>query len=77
MQCGFHAYMESWAMAVNNPYYALTDDERRIFTIETVPAWNLSIGRLASADRPWPDQDGHREGRREIERAVVLTRPEG
>ena len=25
MQCGFHAYMESWAMAVNNPYYALTD----------------------------------------------------
>ncbi|MGQ0811041.1 MAG: carboxypeptidase-like regulatory domain-containing protein [Nitrospiraceae bacterium] len=25
MQCGFHAYMESWAMAVNSPYYAVTD----------------------------------------------------
>ena len=24
MQCGFHAFMESWAMAVNNPYYAVT-----------------------------------------------------
>ena len=22
MQCRFHAYMESWAAAVNNPYYA-------------------------------------------------------
>lgn len=24
MQCGFHAFMESWAMAVTNPYYAVT-----------------------------------------------------
>ncbi len=36
MQCGFHAYMESWAMAVNNPYYAVTDDQGR-FSIEDVP----------------------------------------
>lgn len=36
MQCGFHAYMESWAMAVNNPYYALTDANGR-FSIEQVP----------------------------------------
>ena len=36
MQCGFHAYMESWAMAVNNPYYAVTDDEGA-FKIENVP----------------------------------------
>ncbi len=36
MQCGFHAYMESWAMAVNNPYYALTD-ERGSFSIDHVP----------------------------------------
>ena len=36
MQCGFHAYMESWAMAVNNPYYAVTDDEGG-FKIENVP----------------------------------------
>ena len=36
MQCGFHAYMESWAMAVNNPYYALTDENGK-FTLEQVP----------------------------------------
>jgi len=36
MQCGFHAYMESWAMAVNNPYYALTD-AAGTFKIENIP----------------------------------------
>jgi hypothetical protein len=36
MQCGFHAYMESWAMAVNNPYYALTDGEGQ-FRIDQIP----------------------------------------
>jgi len=36
MQCGFHAYMESWAMAVNNPYYALTDAEGK-FMIDRIP----------------------------------------
>ena len=36
MQCGFHAYMESWAMAVNNPYYTLTDGNGA-FTIENIP----------------------------------------
>ena len=36
MQCGFHAYMESWAMAVNSPYYAVTDDQGA-FTIDNVP----------------------------------------
>jgi hypothetical protein len=36
MQCGFHAYMESWGVAVNNPYFAKTDEEGR-FTITDVP----------------------------------------
>jgi hypothetical protein len=36
MQCGFHAYMESWAMAVNNPYYALTDANGK-FSMDQVP----------------------------------------
>lgn len=36
MQCGFHAYMESWAMAVNNPYYALTDEHGK-FSIDNIP----------------------------------------
>ena len=36
MQCGFHAYMESWAMAVNNPYYAVTDASGT-FKIDNIP----------------------------------------
>jgi len=36
MQCGFHAFMESWAMAVSNPYYALTDGAGS-FKIENIP----------------------------------------
>jgi len=36
MQCGFHAYMESWGLAVDNPYYALTDQAGH-FEISDVP----------------------------------------
>jgi len=36
MQCGFHAYMESWGMAVDNPYFALTDQSGR-FEIGDIP----------------------------------------
>lgn len=36
MQCGFHAYMESWGVAVTNPYFAKTDDQGR-FSITDVP----------------------------------------
>ncbi|UVT17589.1 MAG: carboxypeptidase regulatory-like domain-containing protein [Nitrospira sp.] len=36
MQCGFHAYMESWGVAVTNPYFAKTDEEGR-FTLTDVP----------------------------------------
>jgi hypothetical protein len=36
MQCGFHAYMESWGLAVSNPYFAKTDEQGR-FTLTDVP----------------------------------------
>ena len=36
MQCGFHAYMESWGLVVDNPYYALTDQSGR-FEIGNIP----------------------------------------
>jgi carboxypeptidase family protein len=36
MQCGFHAYMETWGLAVDNPYYALTDSSGQ-FTINDIP----------------------------------------
>lgn len=49
MQCGFHAYMESWAIAVDNPYYVLTDDRGK-FSLNQIPpgtydlrAWHPSI----------------------------------
>jgi hypothetical protein len=52
MQCGFHAYMESWGMAVENPYYALTDADGT-FALPDVPpgtytlaAWHPSVGPM-------------------------------
>jgi len=49
MQCGFHAYMESWAIAVENPYYVLTDEQGH-FLLDGIPpgtydlrAWHPSI----------------------------------
>lgn len=50
MQCGFHAYMESWGLAMENPYYALTDKDGR-FEIGDIPpgtykllVWHPYIG---------------------------------
>lgn len=52
MQCGFHAYMESWAIAVDNPYYVLTDENGQ-FSLEDVPpgtydlrAWHPGIKQV-------------------------------
>lgn len=42
LQCGFHAYMESWALAVDNPYYAVTDQEGR-FMIDDVPPGTYKV----------------------------------
>lgn len=42
MQCGFHAYMQSWAIAVDNPYYVLTDENGR-FAIEDVPSGTYAL----------------------------------
>lgn len=50
MQCGFHAYMVSWGLAVENPYYAITDQDGA-FNIPDVPpgeyvvvAWHPETG---------------------------------
>ncbi|WP_447976963.1 carboxypeptidase-like regulatory domain-containing protein [Candidatus Nitrospira bockiana] len=50
MQCGFHAYMESWGLAVENPYFAVTDESGRFEIGEippgtyTVTVWHPRIG---------------------------------
>jgi hypothetical protein len=42
MQCGFHAYMESWGFIVDNPYFALTDQNGR-FEISDIPAGEYHV----------------------------------
>jgi hypothetical protein len=42
MQCGFHAYMESWALVVDDPYYAITDQEGR-FEIGDIPPGTYKV----------------------------------
>jgi len=36
MQCGFHAYMESWALVADHPYFAIADEEGR-FELTDIP----------------------------------------
>ena len=50
LECGFHTYMQSWGISVNNPYYAVTDKEGN-FTLPDVPegvykliAWHPGMG---------------------------------
>ena len=63
MQCGFHAYMESWAMAVNNPYYAVTDREGK-FVIDGIPPGTYQLV-------VWHPQTGPRT------RKFVVVQPDG
>ena len=50
MQCGFHAYMESWGLAVDNPYYQLTDSDGTYSLTDVPPgeytlvAWHPGVG---------------------------------
>jgi len=52
MQCGFHAYMESWGLAVDNPYYQLTDSSGGFSLTEVPPgdytlmAWHPGVGTV-------------------------------
>jgi hypothetical protein len=50
LECGFHTYMQSWGLAVDNPYYAITDENGN-FTIPDIPegvyslvAWHPGMG---------------------------------
>lgn len=36
LECGFHPYMQTWGLAVTNPYFAVTDGQGN-FTIPDVP----------------------------------------
>ena len=52
LECGFHEFMQTWGIAVTNPYYAVTDAQGR-FTISDVPegvytliAWHPGMGGI-------------------------------
>ena len=63
MQCGFHAYMESWGLAIRNPYFAKTDEQGR-FTMTDVPPGTYKLV-------VW-----HPYVRREIEETVTVNQKE-
>ncbi len=52
LECGFHEFMQTWGVAVTNPYYAVTDAQGR-FTIPDIPegvytliAWHPGMGGI-------------------------------
>jgi hypothetical protein len=59
MQCGFHAYMESWAIAVQNPYFAFTDAKGH-FVLDQIPPGSYTL-------RAW-----HPSVKKEIKQRVVI-----
>ncbi len=52
MQCGFHAYMESWGLAIDNPYYQVTGSDGTFSLAEVPPgdylltAWHPGVGTV-------------------------------
>jgi hypothetical protein len=42
MQCGFHPYMFSWGLVVDNPYYAITKDDGK-FEIGDIPPGDYTL----------------------------------
>jgi hypothetical protein len=63
MQCGFHAYMESWALVANHPYYVLTGNDGH-FELTDVPPGTYKL-------KIW-----HPYVREEIEQTVTVQ-PKG
>jgi len=36
LECGFHPFMQTWGLAITNPYYAVTDEQGN-FTLPDIP----------------------------------------
>ena len=55
MQCGFHPYMFSWGVVVNNPYYAITG-EKGVFELKDVPGGTYTLGVWHPGMKVWLDR---------------------
>lgn len=42
MQCGFHAYMESWGLVAEHPYYVVTDEQGK-FELTDIPPGTYKV----------------------------------
>lgn len=76
MQCGFHAFMESWAFAVNNPYYAITD-RAGSFTITNVPPGTYRLVAWHPQSGTAPAQRVVVEPNQRLTTTVSLPAPQG
>ena len=53
MQCGFHPYMFSWGVVVNNPYFSITKEDGQ-FEITDVPPGEYSLSVWHAGDQAIP-----------------------
>jgi carboxypeptidase family protein len=76
MQCGFHAYMESWGVAVTNPYFAKTDDQGR-FTMTDVPPGTYTLVVWHPYVRSTIEQTVTIGPKKAVEANIVVSAPTG
>lgn len=76
MQCGFHAYMESWALVVDHPYYTITDNEGR-FQLIDVPAGTYKVKLWHPYIRQDIEQTVTIEPNKETSLKLIVAAPSG
>lgn len=76
MQCGFHAYMESWALVARHPYYAITDGNGQ-FELRDVPPGTYTIKIWHPYVRETIEQKVTVEAKGTTEMALEVTAPTG
>jgi carboxypeptidase family protein len=76
MQCGFHAYMESWGVAVTNPYVAKTDEQGR-FTMTDVPPGTYKLVVWHPYVRSIIEQTVTIGPKKAVEANIVVSAPTG